>query len=486
MMSKQEVFDHLGNKYASLTAMCSAYGIGRETFKRRIDRGMSIEKALTKPKITDHLGNQYSTISEMCKAYDIPPYLYGSRLKQGFTQERALTERKADVVDHLGNHYRTKKEMCSKYKICLRVFIAREKKGWPLKKILETPQNYHPKTCSGTDINKPGYRISDHLGNRFRSIEAMCRYYGINSRAYHARIRTGWSLERALTTPIAPNKRAFEEYVPPVMIIKDHLGNQYDSELEMCKHYNVGVYTYRKRIQEGLSVEEALTAPKRVTGRYTDPQGREFFNEKDLCKANNMSYGVYLSRRNKGYSIEQALTEPLHQYTTQDHLGNRYNSIREMCAFYHIDEGKYHSRRKLGWSLERALTFTKEKKKTEKVKHKYYDHYGNGYKTLTEMCERYHITIIKYKYRISHGYSIEEALTLQKVYRGRKHTHEKQQKQPASKVRIYVDYLGLEYDSLSLMCQSHNVSVSTYLGRRRLGWSLEEALATPIRGKNKK
>ena len=43
------VKDHKGNKYLSLTEMCAAYGIQKETYINRIISGMSQEDALTTP-----------------------------------------------------------------------------------------------------------------------------------------------------------------------------------------------------------------------------------------------------------------------------------------------------------------------------------------------------------------------------------------------------------------------------------------------------
>lgn len=47
---------------------------------------------------------------------------------------------------------------------------------------------------------------SDHLGNIYGSIKAMCVHWGINRKLYEYRISQGWSQEAALTTPPRPSQ----------------------------------------------------------------------------------------------------------------------------------------------------------------------------------------------------------------------------------------------------------------------------------------
>lgn len=43
----------------------------------------------------------------------------------------------------------------------------------------------------------------DHEGNEFFSIKDMTESWGISSKRFFQRLQRGWSLERALTTPIS-------------------------------------------------------------------------------------------------------------------------------------------------------------------------------------------------------------------------------------------------------------------------------------------
>lgn len=50
-------------------------------------------------------------------------------------------------------------------------------------------------------------KVTDHLGNEFKSIKEMCEFHHIPSKIYDHRVnRLHWSMEKALTTPLKVNK----------------------------------------------------------------------------------------------------------------------------------------------------------------------------------------------------------------------------------------------------------------------------------------
>ena len=63
-----------------------------------------------------------------------------------------------------------------------------------------------------------GKKCKDHLGNEYGSVAQMCKHYGISQPTYLCRINKGWSIEKALTNHINNGK-----------IIYDHLGNKFKS-----------------------------------------------------------------------------------------------------------------------------------------------------------------------------------------------------------------------------------------------------------------
>ena len=68
--------DHLGNEYKSVNDMLSTYGIQRRAYYLRLQRGWTLEEALTGKNVIDHLGNSYPTQQELFKHYNITYYFH--------------------------------------------------------------------------------------------------------------------------------------------------------------------------------------------------------------------------------------------------------------------------------------------------------------------------------------------------------------------------------------------------------------------------
>ena len=97
-----------------------------------------------------------------------------------------------------------------------------------------------------------------------------------------------------------------------------------------------------------------------------------------------------------------------HDKPCTDHLGNHYPNIKSMCAHWHIRPETFSRRRTVyGMSLEEALT--------RPVKHNgglwCTDHTGEEFRSRTEMCRFWNIDRKLFEYRISQGWSLEDALT---------------------------------------------------------------------------
>ena len=89
----------------------------------------------------------------------------------------------------------------------------------------------------------------------------------------------------------------------------DHLGNRFNSVIDMCNYYHVKPCTYYERLEHGNTLEQALIGIKQVF----------------------------------------------------DHMGNRYTKVLDMCHAYGVSTGRYYWRRKHGWSVEEALTGIRKK-----------------------------------------------------------------------------------------------------------------------------
>ena len=121
------VKDHVGKTYNNIKEMCAHYGISVPLYKARVQRGITGKDLFSKerldplPKdnITDHKGNKYSSILKMCESYGINRSTYLQRIEKGLSVEDALTlpvETRCIgprvVHDHKGKTYASKKALC--------------------------------------------------------------------------------------------------------------------------------------------------------------------------------------------------------------------------------------------------------------------------------------------------------------------------------------------------------------------------------------
>lgn len=290
----------------------------------------------------------------------------------------------------------------------------------------------------------------DHFGKPYKSIQDMCEYYGMRVSTYKSRIQSGWSIEKALTTPV---DTAYKNCI-------DHLGKPFNSITEMCRHYNISPCTFQNRINKGWSLGEALTTPAKSSAKgCKDHLGKSFKSISDMCKHWGINNVTFNGRIELGWSLEKALTTPIKQggENCKDHLGKPFQSISDMCKHWGIKPEIFSGRIKSGWSLEEALT-TPVRQAVEWHK----DHLGNKYRTIDEMCNKHGITKSAYKYRINQGWSLEKTLTTPMTEANRRNGVD--------------DHLGNHYQNIETMCKHYNRSIQTFFYRIRQGWTLEAAL----------
>lgn len=303
---------------------------------------------------------------------------------------------------------------------------------------------------------KAGKReVTDHKGNKYNNVVEMCRAYNISKITYYKRVKNGWSMGKALETPV----RRWNS-IPSV----DHLGQEFENTKSMCEHWEIAVNTYYKYLSEGYSIEEILTgkARKQRKRKLYDHLGNRYETVKDMCKQWRISDSYYFRGRSEGRSLEDILTkrkqdrvkESIPEIVT-DHKGNKFSSLKSMLDFYNVGEMQYYIRKAKGWDLEDILFLPRltSYKNGDGV---IVDHEGNVYSSLKAMCTYYNITIILLNTRLGIGWSLEKALTTDK--------------------NIIMDHLGNRYNSISEMCKTYGINRTCYETRIRNGWSVKKAL----------
>lgn len=298
-------FDHLGNEYNNQVEMCKHWKISDNTFRERIRIGWSLENALTvnmvDKKAIDHLGNEYSTVKAMCNYWNISLSAFNYRIKNKWSLKDALTIKVEPVIipeqptDHIGNKFNCLEEMCEYWNIPINTFKTRIRHSWSIEDALTA------KIGRSNNKDKP----VDHLGNKFNTVEEMCEHWDISYSSFYTRMANNMTVEEALTVPLR------EKDMEPV----DHLGNRFDTLQEMCKHWGISKGAFQSRLQLGWSLEDALTIPPKQQyanrnncRKVTDHLGQEFKSITEMCKHWGVKYSTFNSRIRYKWSVKDALT----------------------------------------------------------------------------------------------------------------------------------------------------------------------------------
>lgn len=304
---------------------------------------------------------------------------------------------KEPIVDHLGNVFPTKKKMCEAWGIKPDTFYSRIKyKGWSLEKALTTKDDSRIE-CVGID------------GEIFSSVSELCEKYGISRHIYDNRIKNGWTIEDIIKT----------ESLVGIKCV-DHEGRHFSSIKEMCDFHGVSRAKYQHRIDIGMSLEDALKKEDYSIKRVRiDHKGIEYPSFVKMCEAYGANSYTVVDRLERNWTLEEALTGnrdriPAGSKKCMDFKGIEYPNKASMCRAYGVDYKIFRRRLSLGWSLQEALTQRDNPIKPNSKACK--DHLGKEFVSRVEMCKFWNITPDILKGRLSDGWSLEEALTIPRMY----------------------------------------------------------------------
>ena len=155
--------DHLDQKFDSVKSMCAHHGVNQNTYKNRINRGMTLEQALDPAlhkashaiSCEDPNGVSYPSEQAMAEAWGISCSTYRARMQAGWDKASALSrpangskkkqpERNArPEIDPDGVTHPSIKSMCSKYGVKTGTYLQRISRGWDKSAALSAPTGQH-------------------------------------------------------------------------------------------------------------------------------------------------------------------------------------------------------------------------------------------------------------------------------------------------------------------------------------------------------
>lgn len=124
---------------------------------------------------------------------------------------------------------------------------------------------------------------------------------GIKKQDFYNRIRRGWEPLEAATTPYGKKKTKFSEYI------------------ELRKQNGISAPTFHRRVERGMDPYEAATKPVRgkkniiISEVKSDkPNGSKHWI--NIAKKNGIKTRTFYSRIDIGWSYEEAATKPTRKY----------------------------------------------------------------------------------------------------------------------------------------------------------------------------
>lgn len=306
------------------------------------------------------------------------------------------------VADHKGSVYRSFRALAKAYSIDVKVLRGRVNRGWDLKEALTLPiHERHSGACE------------DHLGNIYPDQKAMCMAYGVQYHLFRGRMKAGWTLEAALTSPTTVSKPVY-----------DHMGQEYPSMNAMAKVYGLTSATLQYRLSGGLTLEEALTKPVEDFS-VKDINGVEHKSMRAMALAHGINYKTFLGRKERGEELVKALSPEALYHKKEVSVADDQLTIDELCKKYHIARTTYYSR------IANNIPLDKPNKIQPAV-----DHRGLEYPSITAICRHYKVNRATFQYRLDHGWTLRESL----LGRKRRKQPEKKDLAESRKRRIVAEH----------------------------------------------
>ena len=266
----------------------------------------------------------------------------------------------------------------------------------------------------------------DHNGNEFNNLDELADFYGVTARTIRTRLNTGMSLQEAI------DKSGF---------VIDAYEHKFKSVKQFCNFYRITKEEYDNYINNGLtSVKISIllnsirnkeeyeiqdkkqeldkirsnklinvNEDKRHYCKEIYFEDKHFKSTLELCNQYNVRYNTFMKRKRRGWSLyecvygkpkKEKLNKNQRDYSF-DYSGQHFKSYRAFCKHYDINYFTFMRYKNKGHSIEESL----------KMCESHYFVYGKKFKTITEICEYFHInrsTVNKYYY--GNGKNINKAV----------------------------------------------------------------------------
>jgi hypothetical protein len=318
-----------------------------------------------------------------------------------------------------GRYYGSLSELAAEFGVDTQNVHQRVKKyGWTLRQALEIDP---PRE----QIRTGPAKLTNVDGVTYPSFRAAAVALGIDEGQVRTRMtKYSWTMEEAFG--VIPRKRA-NKALKAITIA----GISYSSLAQAANKYGINTVAFRARMRAGWTPEQAagLALPpdrKPTVGDAIIIQGKEFRSVKEAIRAvPHLDAGNVYARLQRGWTPEQAFgleEKPVkipYQAKQITLGGQTYRSMRDAAQSFGLAPQLVSKRYRLwGWSLEQAFGLVPPPRRTSRAKARSdggVSIQGTRYDSLAHACEELNRSYSSVTSRLKRGWTIEEAVGL--VYR---------------------------------------------------------------------
>lgn len=141
-------------------------------------------------------------------------------------------------------------------------------------------------------------------GKGYKSYQDACRKNNINYITFRKRRAWGWSLERALTTPILWYRGGSGISTSRAITVEN---KEFESVAEASRHYGLTPENVVKALQDGSTINQAFKLEIKPTVDSFEFEGKFYKNRKHLCEELNFPISVLQNRLHKGLTIRKSI-----------------------------------------------------------------------------------------------------------------------------------------------------------------------------------